>query len=88
MRRCLPARKRRQGQPARMEIIRRYSPLAVDMETAAAAHTARAFGVPFIALRAITDGADESGADDFEKNCARASAVAARAVIAMLNEPF
>lgn len=73
---------------AREEIVRRYSPLAVDMETAAAAHVARAFGVPFIALRAITDGADESGADDFEKNCASASAVAARAVIALLKEPF
>jgi adenosylhomocysteine nucleosidase len=40
--------------------------LAVDMESAAVARSAATAGVPMMALRAITDGADESLPLDFE----------------------
>lgn len=52
----------------REEIIQRFAPLCVDMETAGAAHAAYRSQVPFFALRSITDTEDESGLDHFEKN--------------------
>ena len=54
-------------------IIDRFNPLCVDMETAGAAHVCFLNGVPFIALRSITDTADDSGFDTFETNVKIAS---------------
>lgn len=57
----------------RREIITKYEPLCVDMETAAVAQVCYAGGVPFIAIRSVTDTESESGMENFEKNCASAS---------------
>ena len=60
----------------REKILREFSPLTVDMETAAIAHVCFANRVPFIAVRCVTDTAAHSGAGNFEKNCERASEIA------------
>lgn len=60
----------------REEIIRDFSPLAVDMESAAVAHVCYVNSVPFIAVRCVTDTAEHSGHDNFEINCERASNIA------------
>lgn len=57
----------------REEINRLYAPLAVDMETAAAAHVCHANGTPFLSIRTITDTAECCGTDHFERNRAAAS---------------
>lgn len=50
----------------RLRLARAYAgPCAADMETAAAASVARAAGVPWAALRAVTDGAALFGAREF-----------------------
>ncbi len=54
-------------------IIDRFNPLCVDMETAGAAHVCFLNSVPFVALRSITDTADDSGFDTFETNVKIAS---------------
>lgn len=53
----------------RSEIISKYDPLCVDMETASIAHVCYVNQIPFIAIRSITDTEDESGVDVFESNC-------------------
>ena len=60
----------------REKIQREFSPLTVDMETAAIAHVCFANRVPFIAVRCVTDTAARSGAGNFHKNCERASGIA------------
>lgn len=52
----------------RQEIIEKFSPLCVDMETAGMAHACYRSQVPFFAIRSITDTEDESGLEHFEKN--------------------
>ncbi|MCL2884409.1 MAG: 5'-methylthioadenosine/S-adenosylhomocysteine nucleosidase [Oscillospiraceae bacterium] len=67
----------------------KFSPLSVDMETAAVAHVCYVNKIPTIAVRTITDTADHIGADavaDFENHCDKASRIAADFVIAMLKE--
>lgn len=59
-------------QHGRDEIIRKYDPMAVDMETVAIAQSAMVNDVPFIALRSITDTPDESGIENFRINLQRA----------------
>ena len=59
----------------RPEINRLYSPVSVDMETAAIAHVCKLNGVPFMSVRSITDTADHSGVGEFEENCKKASGV-------------
>lgn len=51
----------------RDELIEKFHPLTCDMETAAAAHMCRTLGVPFNAVRAISDTKDEAGLGSFEK---------------------
>lgn len=63
-----------------------YAPLSVDMETAAMAHVCHVNGVPFIAVRSMTDTADHRGVGVFEQNCERASQISAEFVRRMLNE--
>ncbi|MCR1949810.1 5'-methylthioadenosine/adenosylhomocysteine nucleosidase [Clostridium sp. DSM 100503] len=57
----------------RSEIISKFNPLCVDMETASIAHVCYVNEIPFIAIRSITDTEDESGVDVFESNCSIAS---------------
>ncbi|MBC5629425.1 5'-methylthioadenosine/adenosylhomocysteine nucleosidase [Clostridium sp. NSJ-6] len=57
----------------RKEIIDRFNPLCVDMETASIAHVCYVNGIPFIAIRSITDTGEESGVETFERNCVFAS---------------
>lgn len=70
----------------RKEINDKYTPLIVDMETASIAHVCYVNKVPFISIRCITDTAKHSGADNFEKNCGRASEIAKNVTLALLNE--
>ncbi len=60
----------------REEICKKLHPLSVDMETAAFAHVCYVNRIPFLAIRTITDTADHSGMDTFEKNCDKAAAIA------------
>lgn len=57
----------------RAELIDRFHPLTCDMETAAAAHMCRTLGIPFNAVRAVSDTREESGLGSFEKNVAYAA---------------
>ena len=57
----------------RKEIIDRFNPLCVDMETGGIAHVCYVNKIPFIAIRAITDTGEESGVETFESNCVFAS---------------
>lgn len=70
----------------RERIRQAFHPLAVDMETAAAAHVCHVNQVPFASVRTITDTADHDGADDFEANCSAASRIAAELVCSFLPE--
>ena len=62
----------------RQEINARFAPLTVDMESAAVAHVCHANGVPFLAIRTVTD--------NFELNCEKASAIAKDFTLALLRE--
>ncbi|MCL2187515.1 MAG: 5'-methylthioadenosine/adenosylhomocysteine nucleosidase [Defluviitaleaceae bacterium] len=48
-------------------IINDHAPLCVDMETAAVAHVCYANGIPFAAIRSISDTPHESGAENMDK---------------------
>lgn len=54
-------------QEGREEIIEKYNPLCVDMETASMAHVCYANSIPFIAVRSISDTPEESGDEAFSK---------------------
>ncbi|MBR5383245.1 MAG: 5'-methylthioadenosine/S-adenosylhomocysteine nucleosidase [Clostridia bacterium] len=74
------------AEEGRQEIIDAWHPLSVDMESAAAAHACYLNGIPFLAIRAISDTA-ESGPEAFEVNeisAADAAASAAREVLKAL----
>jgi adenosylhomocysteine nucleosidase len=51
----------------------------VDMETGAVAQAAELLGVPWAAIKAATDGANEDSAVSFQENLARAARAAAQA---------
>ena len=57
----------------RASIIERINPLCVDMETAAVAEVCLSGGVPFIAVRSVTDTEDKMGLAVFMKNARSAS---------------
>lgn len=65
-------------------IVARCNPLAVDMETAAMAQTCTANGIPFIAVRCITDTPALSGFDSYAQNADEASEYACQATQLML----
>lgn len=46
-------------------IEKEFRPIACDMESAACAYTANLFGVPFVSIRMISDGADDNSADTY-----------------------
>lgn len=56
-------------QEGRRAINQKFSPLCVDMETAAIAHVCYVNKTPFIAVRSISDTEEHSGEDNFAKNC-------------------
>lgn len=56
------------------------------METAAIAHVCFANGVPFIAIRSITDTPEKSGINQFEKNCEKAAAIAKNLTLSLIEE--
>lgn len=68
----------------RDELIEKFHPLTCDMETAAAAHMCRTLGVPFNAVRAVSDTKEESGLGSFEKNVAFASEKACEALCKLI----
>lgn len=65
-------------------IVARCNPLSVDMETAAMAQTCTANGIPFIAVRCITDTPALSGFDSYAQNADEASEYACHATQLML----
>jgi adenosylhomocysteine nucleosidase len=60
-------------QEGREGIINQFTPLCVDMETAAVAHVCYMHGVPFIAVRSVSDTGAQSGVGNFKKNVKMAS---------------
>lgn len=70
----------------RGRINEKFAPLSVDMETASIAHVCYVNGIPFIAVRSITDNADHDGSDCFEMNCEKASVIAKDVALALLRE--
>lgn len=73
-------------QEHRTEIIEKYNPLCVDMETAAIAHTCYVNRIPFVSVRTITDTEENSGIDTFEENCEKASNIAKDIVFNLLDK--
>ena len=69
----------------RQEIIDKYTPLCVDMETGAIAHACYVNNIPFIAIRSITDTLEDSGIEVFEENCVDASNVSINVLKQLLN---
>ena len=74
------------AEKGRKEINGKYAPLIVDMETASIAHVCYVNKVPFVSIRCITDTEKQSGTDNFEKNCGRASEIAKNITLALLKE--
>ncbi|MDE6915434.1 MAG: 5'-methylthioadenosine/S-adenosylhomocysteine nucleosidase [Lachnospiraceae bacterium] len=70
----------------RQKICDAFAPLTVDMETASIAHVCYVNGIPFIAVRCVTDTAEHSGIDNFDENCAKASMIAKDITVALLTE--
>ena len=68
----------------REKINARLHPLCVDMESAAVAHVCHVNGIPFIAVRTMTDTPAQRGTGAFEENCARAAQITAELVCRML----
>lgn len=57
----------------RNQILQKYNPLCVDMETASIAHVCYVNKIPFIAIRSMSDTESECGVQTFESNCISAS---------------
>ena len=73
-------------QKGRDAIVSAFSPLCVDMETAAAAHVCSLHDVPFAAVRAISDTPFHSGLDVYHQHSAEAAEHAAALILAMLRQ--
>jgi adenosylhomocysteine nucleosidase len=56
------------------------------MEVAAVAQAAEALGLPWAAIKAVTDGADGESAGDFNANLKRAARKAADAMERLIEE--
>ena len=72
----------------RKELLEKFSPLSVDMETGAIAHVCYVNHIPFIAIRSITDigVGDHLEQSQFEQNCAEASQRAKNVTLALLRQ--
>jgi len=72
----------------KLEFHRKYGALAVDMETAGAAAVADDAGVPWISVRAITDGCNDDMPLDFNAMAGPDGAIDRRKIIgALLKRP-
>jgi len=72
------------NETVKKHIACRWTPLAIDMESAAIGQTAWQNGIPFVSLRCISDNADNNGVenyDEFEKAAAGKVAEAAYRLI-------
>lgn len=69
-------------------IIEKLDPLCTDMETASAAHIARCYGIPYIAIRSITDTPNDSGFATFKENFLTSSAVEQECLAALIRELY
>ena len=56
------------------------------METASVAHVCYVNKIPYISVRTITDTVEQRGVGEFEKNCEKASQIAADIVKAIVRE--
>jgi adenosylhomocysteine nucleosidase len=61
-------------------IVEQLGATLVDMEVAAVAQAVTALGLPWAAIKAVTDGADGDSAGDFSANLRRAASKAAEAM--------
>ncbi|WP_291573184.1 5'-methylthioadenosine/adenosylhomocysteine nucleosidase [Clostridium sp. UBA4548] len=52
----------------REDLIERFNPLCVDMESASVAHSCYVNKIPFIVIRSMSDNADENGSESFKSN--------------------
>lgn len=62
------------------DLVARLDVHLIDMEVAAVAQAAEALGLPWCAVKAVTDGADGESAGDFSLNLRRAAMKAASAM--------
>lgn len=69
----------------RERIKENFSPLSVDMETAAMAHVCFSNKVDFLAVRVITDTEECKGLGSFELNLRHASVISAEVTMALLS---
>lgn len=69
----------------RQQIIDKFKPLSVDMETASIAHVCYVNKIPFIAIRTVTDTAEHSGSATFEENLKESSNIAKEVTKAIMN---
>ena len=65
-------------------LAKRLGTHLVDMEVAAVAQAAEVLGLPWAAIKAVTDGADGDSAGDFSANLKRAARKAAQAMEQLL----
>ena len=72
----------------RKEIIEKYDPLCVDMETASVAHVCYANAIPFIAIRSVCDTPKESGSDAARKHIEAAAEKSIRVLSRYLDATY
>ncbi len=60
-------------QDGREQIIEKYNPQCVDMETASVAHVCYVNHIPFVAIRSMSDTPQESGNSNFAKYASAAA---------------
>ena len=65
----------------KQDICDKFSPLAVDMETAAVGQTCYRNSVPFVSVRCISDNADDEGEMSFEEFEKKAAGIVAEIVM-------
>lgn len=70
----------------REQIMEKFAPLTVDMETASIAHVCYVNRIPFLSIRCVTDTANHSETGSFEKNCVKASEIAGRLAINIIKQ--
>jgi len=69
---------------AKNDIIKRTSPLCVEMEGAAIGQIAQMSGIPFLVIRSLSDKSDGSAALSFESFLGKAAANSAAIVLGMI----
>jgi adenosylhomocysteine nucleosidase len=65
-------------------IVEKFSPYAVDMETAAIGHCCYLHAVPFVSVRCISDNADDSAGMSFDEFVPKAAKRVADVVLEMV----